>query len=703
MASIIISGTLLDPSSKLAIGDEVRFTHKTTTGSTIQSAQSSLTIGVSGAYSIELQFGLILVEYKDHVSTNFKNLGVVTVNQDSTATSLPELLNAIVPPTDAQLLEFQAILADCVTEADRAETEADRSETAASVSEAFANQLTTTELIASVAIYAADVNIGTSGFLTSGDIGSGNWLQNGVTAQPVSQSPAQLDDALLNDANGNQWALVGQLTAAKLGAVGGVDEGVILAALISAAESRGHGTRIFMNRPVSGEYQTSIQLNVNKGIWFDFEGFGDESSAGTPNDGLMRIKWVGAAGGIIFKWGSSTLGNKLFYGGFTGSVMLDGNNLAATCFKGVSLQGFNSEILYTYRPTGFGVLLNNENEALLSNVHFDVLRHFNGANVLAENGKGLYIDGDQWSGAATSIFVNEYEAEYDKADALTFAGVDTCYFGRVRTIARGGSYIFGGTSTGEGVRFKKSVTANIHASKNFIAHLGRGTVFVEDDTVANKVGFFNGEGGAVQFEGGANRGTFFYECVDRIHGDIFETHSWAMQERKDVNVLSMVVAAGTPAIVTAGSFPLPYYAFSPSATETLVGVLPPPDKWNNGNIIGYRIALVPVGSTSPNDVAINVKLSAMVSGDGPGSGDLSENRVYTISGTTTVVDLEERIFATPLGYTKNATIAIIVSRLGADVADTFPNDLGIAAFQLIYESDGPDSGGTGPWEVSDIS
>ncbi|HHZ69180.1 MAG TPA: hypothetical protein EYN54_02630, partial [Methylococcaceae bacterium] len=223
MASIIISGTLLDPSSKLAIGDEVRFTHKTTTGSTIQSAQSSLTIGVSGAYSIELQFGLILVEYKDHVSTNFKNLGVVTVNQDSTATSLPELLNAIVPPTDAQLLEFQAILADCVTEADRAETEADRSETAASVSEAFANQLTTTELIASVATYAADINIGTSGFLTSGDTGNGNWLQNGVTGQTASQTPAQLDDALLNDGNGNQWALVGQLTAAKLGAVGGVD------------------------------------------------------------------------------------------------------------------------------------------------------------------------------------------------------------------------------------------------------------------------------------------------------------------------------------------------------------------------------------------------------------------------------------------------------------------------------------------------
>ena len=212
MASIIISGTLLDPSSKLAIGDEVRFTHRTTTGSTIQSAQSSLTIGVSGTYSIELQFGLILVEYKDHVSTNFKNLGVVTVNQDSTATSLPELLNAIVPPTDAQLLEFQAILADCVTAQAAAEAAAD-------VSEAFANQLTTTELIASTATYAANVNIGTSGFFSSGDNGNGNWIQTGLTGQTVSQSPAQLNDWLLNDGNGNQWSLVvnGAVNALSIG------------------------------------------------------------------------------------------------------------------------------------------------------------------------------------------------------------------------------------------------------------------------------------------------------------------------------------------------------------------------------------------------------------------------------------------------------------------------------------------------------
>ena len=208
MAFITLQGTLLDPNGSLSIGDELRFTHKSTTGSTLKSAVTLMKLTTLGNYYIDLQYGLVLVEYKDVKNNQFENLGVVTVNQDSAATTLPELLNAIVPPTDAQLLEFQAILADCVSQVTLATTQAVRSETAASVSEAFANQLTTTQLIASTATYAADVSLGTSGFTTSGDGGNGSWKQNGITGQTPSQSPVQLGDALLNDGNGNQWVLV---------------------------------------------------------------------------------------------------------------------------------------------------------------------------------------------------------------------------------------------------------------------------------------------------------------------------------------------------------------------------------------------------------------------------------------------------------------------------------------------------------------
>jgi hypothetical protein len=114
MASITLSGTLLDPNGDLAVGDQIRFTHRSTTGQTVASAVSIITVNPSGTYTLPLQYGLVLVEYKDVRSSQFKNLGVATVNSTNTATSIPELLNALVPVSSAELIEFQGILADAV-------------------------------------------------------------------------------------------------------------------------------------------------------------------------------------------------------------------------------------------------------------------------------------------------------------------------------------------------------------------------------------------------------------------------------------------------------------------------------------------------------------------------------------------------------------------------------------------------------------
>lgn len=46
------------------------------------------------------------------------------------------------------------------------------------------------------------------GYSSKGDGGAASWRYNGTSGQALSQSPAQLGKALLNDASGNQWALV---------------------------------------------------------------------------------------------------------------------------------------------------------------------------------------------------------------------------------------------------------------------------------------------------------------------------------------------------------------------------------------------------------------------------------------------------------------------------------------------------------------
>jgi hypothetical protein len=260
MAHITLAGVLLDPTGEFAVGDKVRFIHQSSTGETIQSAVSVLTVPPNGAYSINLEYGLVMVQYNDYRRGQYLNLGIATVNATNTATSIPELLNALVPVSDPKLVEFQAILADAVTAKVAAEN-------AATTAEAFAYQLTTTELIASTATFTAATVIPTSGFTTSGT-GGAPWKQNGVTGQTVSQTPAQLGGALLNDGNGNQWALVQGLivTLESLGFSSATDESLVVQAAANATNDG--GTISTLKKHAFGFGGVTVS---NKTLRFDFK------------------------------------------------------------------------------------------------------------------------------------------------------------------------------------------------------------------------------------------------------------------------------------------------------------------------------------------------------------------------------------------------------------------------------------------------
>lgn len=133
-----------------------------------------------------------------------------------------------------------------------------------------ASQLTTTGLIGSTQAYALSTNIQTSGFTASGDGGKGSWIQNGVTGQAPSQSPAQLGRALLNDGNGNQWKLVILTTSnpeihpEKLGLVSdnSRDNALELRAAIGEISSIGGGVLLLP----AGVSRTSLDMDIVEGL-----------------------------------------------------------------------------------------------------------------------------------------------------------------------------------------------------------------------------------------------------------------------------------------------------------------------------------------------------------------------------------------------------------------------------------------------------
>jgi len=97
-----------------------------------------------------------------------------------------------------------------------------------------AGLITTTDLINSSQGYPSDFVLETSGFTSAGDGGGAKWVQNGVIGQTPSQTPIDLTDSLLNDADGNQWALVDNNVNVK--SLGGIS-GDISQSLLSATTS----------------------------------------------------------------------------------------------------------------------------------------------------------------------------------------------------------------------------------------------------------------------------------------------------------------------------------------------------------------------------------------------------------------------------------------------------------------------------------
>jgi hypothetical protein len=124
-------------------------------------------------------------------------------------------------------------------------------------------KLTTTELIASTIVFPADTVINTTGYTTSGDGRGGAWKQNGVTGEPVSQSPGQLDNSLLNNGLGTQFALmeIGSVKGSSLGMLTSTDS--ILA--LNAAKTLSNGGAFHKKIEIdSGRFNMSTQFLVDE-------------------------------------------------------------------------------------------------------------------------------------------------------------------------------------------------------------------------------------------------------------------------------------------------------------------------------------------------------------------------------------------------------------------------------------------------------
>lgn len=125
MASKNFRGILRDPLGTLASNDKYRFTHVSTTGEVIRGSTSYLNIGDNGVYDIDIEYGNVSIESYSELGKRWIAQGTTTINADTVATTLPALLNALVPASDALILQLEALLADAESAAATAQAAAE--------------------------------------------------------------------------------------------------------------------------------------------------------------------------------------------------------------------------------------------------------------------------------------------------------------------------------------------------------------------------------------------------------------------------------------------------------------------------------------------------------------------------------------------------------------------------------------------------
>ncbi|AUR96158.1 hypothetical protein NVP1216O_30 [Vibrio phage 1.216.O._10N.222.55.C12] len=143
MASKNFTGYLRSSLGSYAGHDLWRFTHISNTGEVVAGSAEEFRVAESGLYDIDIEYGNVVIESKSSLSRRWYNHGSTVVNSETVVTTLPGLLNAMVPVSDEVLLQMQALLADAETAKDESEASALRSEAAAQ--ESINNSILMTE------------------------------------------------------------------------------------------------------------------------------------------------------------------------------------------------------------------------------------------------------------------------------------------------------------------------------------------------------------------------------------------------------------------------------------------------------------------------------------------------------------------------------------------------------------------------------
>lgn len=428
----------------------------------------------------------------------------------------------------------------------------------------------------------------------------------------------------------------------------------------------------------------TAQINITKGGTSLYgNGWGTDTAVATQPGAGTRIIWGGGtptAGTTMLNVKSAVASSYLWDFNISGVYLL-GQNLAPVGLRLSSTRTAHIGRLFVERCTENHVLLDDGNGVLHYSTGIDELYITAGTSPLTLNANGLNIREVPGANTVGCTWIHGafIQAGVQNGDGVIFGNVDNCQFSKIGS----------GSSGGKAIRFRGLSDGQHQVSrKNFIRQFSGNNIYAETKS-RNVVDWINSEGTSVTIEAG---GALHYGVLDREDGRRWHSFAYDISSQFNLPVANGYAVTGSPVLSTVGTQKLQVVFFDPVTTETWGWVLAPQRVNSGGRIVKFKATGIKSTSANAGDVQWQVSVKSTLTTQSLGTGFVTQ--AYTHSVDAAAVQSYEEFtiaMAAPPDYVFDGHMVVQLSRLGADAADTYPDDWCLLSFQVLTEAKVADS------------
>jgi len=432
-----------------------------------------------------------------------------------------------------------------------------------------------------------------------------------------------------------------------------------------------------------GLFLTLTQLRISDAVLFDGAGRGEERTAANPAEGVTTIRSDALSGVLAIQ--SKTVGNTVYAPSVT-NMCLDSNNIGSIGLLVSSVHSGLFDNLLILRCVNDGMIISDGNGQISLSNKIGDYTYSATANVLSAESNGLSFIDNGGVGGAVQTEVQNCRTNTVNGDGIKFGGCDNnIVYSHAGFIQPGG--------TGGAVRFANGLSVN--ARNNVIVYNAGGIIKAENMTYGNRVMGSTSESGSVVIDTG---GQLHYEANDYVNADLFKTHSYVMSDKQWISVSSMnpdgvIAVVGEHAVLWDAIY------FPDSASGHCKINIPNKHNWNDGNIIGIDIIFATSTANTSANMRMFVQMSSLAVGNVTATPNTSQGFLSPVTDAINTINQNSFVFSTPQLFLRDDIILLRLERQPLDGTDTAIGNIELLGVNIVYESDGPNSPGSGPYDI----